>query len=174
MNASLECVVCYSCQLPGPELGQLVLFDTAALKVALCCATVLCTSFARGSSRRWCLRSCSERTCAHAPLPCMSKSQQSTNIRCYHHSPWRFNWIQIRFREPFLSGICVLAWQDIHFSAGMESTWWAVLPPRCLVSSKIHLHVKGNEMITRLLLCVCVCAALQSGTKWSKIWNNAP
>lgn len=31
MNANRECGVCYSCRLPGPEVVQLVLFDTAAL-----------------------------------------------------------------------------------------------------------------------------------------------
>lgn len=31
MNASQECGACYSCRLPGPELGQLVIFDTDAL-----------------------------------------------------------------------------------------------------------------------------------------------
>lgn len=155
MNASWQCGVCYSCWLPGPELRQLVFLIrllwwsppfSACLRIS-----VLCTAFARASSRGL----CSERICAHAPLPCMNKPQQSANIRCYHHSPRRFNWIQIRFCEPFLCGIFALAWQDIHFSAGMEPTWWVVLLPHCLVSSKIHLHVKGNEMIARSLVCLC-------------------
>lgn len=115
MNASWQCGVCYSCWLPGPELRQLVFLIrllwwsppfSACLRIS-----VLCTAFARASSRGL----CSERICAHAPLPCMNKPQQSANIRCYHHSPRRFNWIQIRSDSASPSSVGFSLWRDKIF-----------------------------------------------------------
>lgn len=110
---SVECVTAAGCQ--DLNWGNWCFWygcsDGGPLFSACFRMSMLCIAFARASSRGL----CSERICAHAPLPCMNKPQQSANIRCYHHSPRRFNWIQITSDSTSPSSVGFALWRDKIF-----------------------------------------------------------
>lgn len=117
------------------------------------CATGFCIAFARAFSHGWFLWSCSERTCAHTPLLCMSKSQQSKNIRCYHRSTWRFNLIQNRSDSVSPSSVGFVVW---HGEIFIFLLGWSPHGELCF-----HHAVRSPPRSTcTSRVFACVCAAL--------------
>lgn len=105
----------------------------------------------------------SERTCAQAPLLCMNESQQSANIRWFHPSPWRFNWIQIRSDSlsrssvGFAFGVArysyfLLGWRP-HGELCRHHAAWSP-------STSLYIYIKRPKTITGVFKVVDLCASV--------------